>query len=102
MIKQGPAYAFYAKIAPRPQDFERMVDKLGAMVKQDYDWSPLISDKLPPTLIVAGDAAGLRPAHIVEMFAKLGGGQRDPGWEGSAGRSKSQLAILPGKTHYDI
>ena len=102
MMKQGPGYAFYAKVAPRPQDFERLVDKVGAMVKRDYDWSPQITDKLPPTLIVAGDADGLRPAHLVELFAKLGGGQRDPGWDGSAGRSKSQLAILPGKTHYDI
>jgi len=36
------------------------------------------------------------------MQEKLGGGQRDPGWDGSAGCSRSQLAILPGKTHYDI
>jgi pimeloyl-ACP methyl ester carboxylesterase len=102
MMKQGPAYAFYEKIAPRPQDFERVVEKLGALVKKDYDWSASITEKFPPTLIVAADADGLRPAHYVEMFAKLGGGQRDPGWDGSAGRSKSQLAILPGKTHYDI
>lgn len=102
MMKQGPAYAFYAKVAPRPQDFERVVEKVGTMVKQDYDWSALISDKMPPTLIVAGDADGIRPAHLVEMYAKLGGGLHEPGWDGSRGRSKSQLAILPGKTHYDI
>lgn len=102
MMKQSPAYTFYAKVAPRPQDFERMVEKLGVMVKQDFDWSSLITEKLPPTLIVAGDADGMRPAHLVEMFAKLGGGLRDPAWDGSAGRSRSQLAILPGKTHYDI
>ena len=102
MMKQGPAYAFYEKIAPRPQDFEHLVEKLGAMVKQDYDWSAQITDKMPPTLIVAADADGLRPQHLVELYAKLGGGLRDPGWDGSAGRSKSQLAILPGRTHYDI
>ncbi len=102
MMKQGPAYAFYASIAPRPQDFERVVEKLGVLVKQDYDWTGLITDKLPPTLIVAADADGIQPAHLVEMFAKLGGGQRDPGWDGSGGRSQSQLAILPGRTHHDI
>jgi hypothetical protein len=31
----------------------------------------------------------------------LGGGERDGGWDGS-GLSKSQLAILPGLTHYVI
>lgn len=102
MMKQGPAYQFYASIAPRPQDFERVVEKVGSLVKRDYDWSAVITDKLAPTLIVVGDADAVRPAHLVEMFARLGGGQRDPGWDGSGGRSKSQLAVLPGKTHYDI
>jgi pimeloyl-ACP methyl ester carboxylesterase len=103
MMKQGPAFTFYSKIAPHPEQFEAVVGKVGAMLKNNYDWGSSIDEKrTPPTLVVAGDADGLRPAHIVEMFAKLGGGQRDPGWDGSAGRSKSQLAILPGATHYDI
>lgn len=103
MMKQSPVYSFYEKVAPRPQDFDRVFEKMTAMVKQDFDWFPEIDEaRMPPTLIVAGDADGMRPAHLVEMFAKLGGGQRDPGWDGSAGRSRSQLAILAGKTHYDI
>jgi pimeloyl-ACP methyl ester carboxylesterase len=102
MMKQSPAYALYETIAPRPQDFERVVEKLGVMVKQDFNWLPSITSAFPPALIVAGDADGIRPAHLVEMFAALGGGLREPGWDGSAGRSASQLAILPGRTHYDI
>jgi hypothetical protein len=51
--------------------------------------------------VVAGDADILPPSHAVELFGLLGGGQRDPGWDGS-GRPKSQLAILPGLTHYNI
>ena len=51
------------------------------------------------SLIVAGDADGFPPAHAAEMFRLLGGGQRDGGWDGS-GMSASQLAILPGTTHY--
>ena len=35
------------------------------------------------------------------MFALLGGGQRDGGWDGS-GQPKSRLAILPGVTHYTM
>jgi hypothetical protein len=35
------------------------------------------------------------------VFGLLGGGKRDPGWDGS-GRPKSRLAILPGLTHYTI
>lgn len=102
-IKQSPIYAHYAKVAPRPQDFDKLVEKMGTLVKKDFDYSPLVDEKrMPPTLIVAADADGMSPAHLAAMFARLGGGQRDPGWDGSAGRSKSQLAILPGRTHYDI
>src|SRR5688572_960783 len=54
-----------------------------------------------PTLLIVGDADMVRTAHAVEFFALLGGGQRDAGWDG-AGRPASQLAILPGVTHYDI
>ena len=35
------------------------------------------------------------------MFTLLGGGLRDPGWTGEH-LIPSQLAILPGATHYDI
>jgi pimeloyl-ACP methyl ester carboxylesterase len=52
-------------------------------------------------LIVAGDADIFPPAHAVELFGLLGGGQRDAGWDGS-GCPKSRLAILPGLTHYNI
>ena len=103
MLKQSPVYALYEKIAPRPQDFERVVEKMGTLMRQDFDCTASIDDKkFPPTLIVVGDADALRPAHVIEMFAKLGGGLRDPGWDGSAGRSASRLAIRPGVTHYDI
>jgi hypothetical protein len=31
----------------------------------------------------------------------LGGGLRDAGWDGSQ-RPRGRLAILPGRTHYDL
>ena len=54
-----------------------------------------------PTLLVFADADSIRPAHIVEFYALLGGGLHDAGWDGSR-RPVAQLAILPGTTHYDI
>lgn len=101
MMKPSPVYQTYAKIAPRPADFPVLLGKLGALVKADYDWLDQAA-KLPQTLIVAGDADALQPAHVYAMYGRLGGGLRDPGSDGSAGRSKSQLAILPGVSHYDM
>ena len=46
------------------------------------------------------DADPIRPAHIVDFYALLGGGLRDAGWDSSA-QPATQLAILPGRTDYD-
>ena len=100
-MKQTPMYQMYASLAPRPQDWSRLLGKIGDAMKVDFDLSDQIKGIKARTLIVAGDADIFPPAHAVEMFALLGGGQRDAGWDGS-GRPKSRLAILPGVTHYTM
>ena len=100
-MKRTPMYQMYASLAPRPEDWPRLLDKIGEAMKQDFDFSKDIAGITATTLIVAGDADIFPPAHAVEMFGLLGGGQRDGGWDGS-GRPKSRLAILPGLTHYTI
>jgi len=100
-MKQTPMYQLYSSIAPRPEDWPRLLGKIGEAMQQDFDFSRKIAGLGATTLIVAADADIFPPAHAVEMFALLGGGQRDGGWDGS-GRPKSRLAILPGLTHYTI
>lgn len=100
-MKQTPMYQLYSSIAPRPEDWPRLLAKMGDAMKKDFDFSKDIAKLRATTLIVAADADIFPPAHAVEMFTLLGGGQRDGGWDGS-GRPKSRLAILPGLTHYTI
>jgi len=100
-MKQTPMYQLYASKAPRPQDWSRLLAKLGEGMAKDFDFSKEIAGIKATTLIVAGDADIFPPAHAVEMFGLLGGGKRDAGWDGS-GRPKSRLAILPGVTHYSM
>lgn len=100
-MKQTPMYQLYGSIAPRPEDWPRLLEKIGEAMKQDFDLSKEITTITAPTLVVAGDADIFPPSHAVELFGLLGGGKRDPGWDGS-GRPASRLAILPGLTHYDI
>jgi pimeloyl-ACP methyl ester carboxylesterase len=100
-MKQTPMYQLYAGIAPRPEDWPRLLDKMGAAMRMDYDFSREIAGLRMPTLVVAGDADMFPPSHAAEFFGLLGGGQRDGGWDGS-GRPASRLAILPGLTHYTI
>jgi pimeloyl-ACP methyl ester carboxylesterase len=100
-MKETPMYQLYQAVAPRPEDFGKLLDKIGEAMKKDFSFADDVRKIQARTLIVAGDADIFPPSHAVEMFALLGGGLRDAGWDG-AGMSKNRLAILPGKTHYNI
>ena len=102
-MKDTPMYQLYQRVAPRPQDFPRLLDKIGASMAKDFDFSEDVRGLRMPTLLVAADADMAPPSHYVEVFKLLDGGLRDGGWMGE-GRPKGghALAILPGLTHYTI
>ncbi|MFI5263673.1 MAG: alpha/beta fold hydrolase [Candidatus Kapaibacterium sp.] len=100
-MKQTPMYQSYAKLNPHPEDWPRLLQKIGDFMKQDYDFSDAVRQVKAPTLVVAGDADIFPPKYAVRMFELLGGGQKDGGWDGS-GQVASKLAILPGVTHYNM
>ena len=102
-LKDTPMYQQYQAIAPRPEDFGRLLDKVGASMAKDFDFSEEMRGLQVPTMIVAADADMAPPSHYVEMFKLLDGGLRDGGWNGE-GRPKGghALAILPGLTHYNL
>jgi pimeloyl-ACP methyl ester carboxylesterase len=100
-MKDTPMYKFYVEIAPRPQDFPRLLDAMGEFMRQDYDWSASVKQLTMPVMLVYGDADMVRPEHIVSFYQLLGGGLRDAGWMREH-MSKNRLAILPDLTHYEI
>ncbi|GAB2568424.1 alpha/beta hydrolase [Paractinoplanes abujensis] len=102
-MKETPMYELYSRVAPRPEDFPRLLGKIGESMAVDYDYTEEVRNLQVPTLIVAADADMCPPSHFVEVFGLLDGGLRDGGWMGE-GRPKGghALAILPGLTHYNI
>ncbi len=98
---ETPMYQAYVAVAPDPEHFPALLDKMGDMLRRDYDWSDEIARLTMPTMIVVGDADGFPPTVAAEFFALLGGGQRDGSWDRS-GVTIHRLAVLPGVTHYDI
>ncbi len=102
-MKETPMYELYQRVAPRPQDFGRLLDKMGQGMARDFDFSDEVRGLQVPTLIVAADADMAPPSHYIEVFQLLDGGLRDGGWMGE-GRPKGghALAILPGLTHYNV
>jgi pimeloyl-ACP methyl ester carboxylesterase len=102
-MKDTPMYELYQRVAPRPEDFPRLLDKIGEAMAEDFDLSEEVRGLQMPTLVVAADADMAPPSHYVEVFKLLDGGLRDGGWMNEA-RPKGghALAILPGLTHYNI
>ena len=102
-MKETPMYQLYERVAPRPEDFGRLLDKIGALMSTDYDYSDAVRNLRVPTLVVAADADQAPPRHYAEIFELLDGGLRDGGWMGeNRPKGGHALAILPGLTHYNL
>jgi pimeloyl-ACP methyl ester carboxylesterase len=93
----SPIEEAYLRIAPNPEDFPTLVAKMKRLDMQPFAWPPEdIRGIVAPTLLIVGDSDAIRLEHAVEMFRLLGGGVMGD----LAGLPKSQLAVLPGTTHF--
>lgn len=102
-MRDTPMFELYHRVAPNPQDFPKLLDKIGAMMALDFDYSDEVRGLQVPTQIVCADADMAPPSHYVEMFAMLDGGLRDGGWMGEGRPAGGHaLAVLPGLTHYNL
>ena len=93
----SPIEEAYLRTAPNPDDFPRLVEKMKQLDTTPYAWpAEDIRAIAAPTLIVLGDSDGVRLQHAVELFELRGGGVMGD----LAGMPSSQLAILPGTSHF--
>ena len=97
MFAGSPIEAAYRRTAPNPGDFPKLVEKLKQLDTTDYAWPEEdIRAIAAPTLIVLGDSDGIRLEHAVQLFGLRGGGVMGD----LAGMPASQLAVLPGTSHF--
>ena len=102
-LRDTPMYHLYERVAPRPEDFPKLLDKIGEAMSKDFDYTEEVRGLQMPTLVVCADADMAPPSHYIEVFELLGGGMRDGGWMGEGRPAGGHaLAILPGLTHYNI
>ena len=85
-MKETPMYELYQRVAPRPEDFGRLLDKIGESMSKDFDHSDEVRGLRVPTMIVCADADMAPPSHYGEGRPKGG----------------HALAVLPGLTHYNL
>lgn len=100
-MKDTPMYKSYVAVAPRPQDFPKLLDTLGTFMRKDYDYSADVAKLKMPVMLVYGDSDMYRPEHEIKFYQMLGGGLKDAGWM-RENLPQNRLAILPNRTHYDV
>jgi pimeloyl-ACP methyl ester carboxylesterase len=100
-MKPTPMYKSYVAIAPHPEAFPKLLDQMGAYMREPYDWSADVKKLTMPVMLIFGDSDMFRPEHIVKFYQLLGGGLKDAGWQREH-MSQNRLAILPNLTHYEM
>jgi pimeloyl-ACP methyl ester carboxylesterase len=97
-FKQTPWYAAYTKVAPKPEQWSRLVKKVAGLdLVHGWKLDELAQIKVP-VLYMIGDSDIVRPEHAVEVFRAFGGGVAGD----IVGLPKSRLAIVPGATHVTV
>lgn len=96
MFVNGPLEEEYRKLAPNPDGFRALVEKLIALEKEPMDWEEDVRALEVPVLIITGDADVVTLEHSVALFRLLGGGvMGDMGVPLPA----SRLAVMPATSH---
>ena len=99
MFAGTPYEEGYTAVAPRPEEFPRLVEKLKDLDAQPFDWTAEMPLVRAPTLLIFGDADIVTPEHAVAMLRALGGGITGAMLDGSP---TAQLAILPNTAHQGV
>ncbi len=96
MIAGTPMEQDYLAKSPNPDKLQQLLDKLGAYDDGEGWEDAQIEGIAAPTLITVGDCDMVRLEHAVR-FLQLRGGDVNGDF---AGVPASQLAVLPGTTHF--
>jgi len=96
MMSAMPFVEDYRKLAPDPDGFPALAEKLIALEHEPQAWGDDVKALKTPVLIITGDADFATLEHSVAMFRLLGGGvMGDMGVPLPA----SRLAVLPATSH---
>ncbi|MGJ7900990.1 alpha/beta fold hydrolase [Lysobacter sp. 1R34A] len=103
VFDNSPIRKEYDRLAPRREDFPRLVEKLKVLDATPFDWSDDMKALKHKTMIVMGDYDIMGPEHGVEMFRMRGGGAPALAAQGFlSAPPPARLLILPGTSHIGI
>ncbi len=87
-----------------PDAFDAYIDKMRVLNFEDQNISDAQMRSIPAkTMVIVGDADGVKPEHAVAMFELRGGGDEEAAATGSISRvPDARLVILPATSHISI
>jgi pimeloyl-ACP methyl ester carboxylesterase len=95
----SPVETEYLRLAPNPENFSTLVEKVGQLTVAPLDWSPEDIQAIDvPTQLIFGDSDALTLEHAVDLFHLLGGGVNGD----MQGLPTVRLAILPATSHLGV
>jgi pimeloyl-ACP methyl ester carboxylesterase len=93
-----PFHDEYMSIAPRPEDFPALIERIKQMNADVQDWpTEALRAIKSHVLNIIADADIVQAEHAVEIFRLFGGGAPD-----YTNTPRSQLAIIPGANHITV
>jgi pimeloyl-ACP methyl ester carboxylesterase len=95
MFAGSPFEAAYLEVAPNPEAFPTLVEKLKQLDLTHFDWTEQVRGITSPVLLIVGDSDIIQLERAVELFKLLGGGV----FGDMAPMAASQFAILPATSH---
>ncbi|MEJ2889114.1 alpha/beta fold hydrolase [Actinomycetospora aeridis] len=104
LFADTPIGEAFRRHTPDPGAFDAYVEKMKVLGIEDHHISDEQMHSIPaPTMVIVGDADGLRPEHAVAMFALRGGGDEEAAATGELSETpRARLVVLPATSHISI
>ena len=98
-----PVETAFAQHTPDPEAFEVYVGKMKRLNIDDQNISEReMRDMSAKTMVIVGDADGVRPEHALEMFRLRGGGEEAAASGVLQDARAARLVVLPAMSHVGV
>lgn len=104
LIEGSPLGTEYRRLSPTPDRFREYFERVKVLNHQEQDIpDEQIRAITAPTMVIIGDADGVRPEHAVRLFELRGGGDRQAAAMGVLTEApRARLLVLPATSHLGL
>jgi pimeloyl-ACP methyl ester carboxylesterase len=104
LLVNTPVGEAFRRHTADPAAFDAYIEKMRVLNFEDQNISDAQMRSIRArTMVIVGDADGVRPEHALAMFALRGGGDEDAAATGTiSGLPRARLVVLPATSHVSI